>query len=147
MIDALAQVMLELARGAADEFFVAGDMLVVGFALGLVGIRFEQGAEDVAVALRKVVQNQCERIVALREHGVFAAQVVGGVFEHVFHRRVEKKRESQVVEHGDTGPHEELGREPDELLSALLAPLQFFPYFLLVGHATKFRSWFRGCAP
>ena len=58
--DAAAQVLPELPGGLAYEFFVAGVPLAADFALRFVGLRLEHDAEDVAVALFEVVQNQRE---------------------------------------------------------------------------------------
>ncbi len=142
---ALPQVAFELARRVLDECFVAGVFAASDFGFRFVGVRLEEDAEHVAVAFREVVQHHRQRIVACRQRLVFVAQPVGRVLEHVFERRVEEERESRVVDHRHTRPHEELHRPADDALAAALVPAEFFKVFF-AGHGymiSKFVSRIR----
>ncbi len=131
---AFAQLAFETARRTVEDVFVGGGLLAFVFRVEVVGIRFEEDAEDVAVALREVVHHRRQRVVSLDEGRVFAAQAVGRVLELVLDGRVEEQREPDVVEHGDARPYEEMDRRAYDVLFAALTlakPFQvlfFRPY-------------------
>ena len=75
--DPFAQFELEPPRRTVEDVFVGDGLPAFVFRIEVVGIRFEEDAEDVAVALGEVVHDGRQRVVPLGEGGVFAAQAVG----------------------------------------------------------------------
>ena len=133
-------------RRSVQDLFVAGGPLRAVFALEIVGVRLEEDAEDVAVALGDVVRHGQQRVVAGLQQLVLRAQPVGRVLELVLHGGVEEEREARVVEQRHAQSREQVHHGAYRALFAASAAPQSDEIFL-AGHLRGFRSWFRASGP
>ena len=138
--DTVAEFALETAGRAVHDLLVGEALLLLVFRVEVVGIRFEEDAEDAAVALPEVVEDGLQGVVTLREVLVFALEPVRGVLHLVFDRCVEEDRETDIIKHDHSDPYEQMDRHTDDPLPAAAAFAEFCEIFLS-GHVNTFRSW------